>query len=62
MKLEKITDEVRHKTLEKLLKIDKHGAGRDLYTTMFSFMQIRETLYSVLEEIEINEVKKRWNK
>jgi hypothetical protein len=29
---------------------------------MFSFMQIRETLYSVLEEIEINEVKKRWNK
>lgn len=46
----------------KLLSKSESIAGSDLNKVMFSFVQVKEILYQSLMDIEIEEIRKKWER
>ncbi len=60
MEKENLVQRIRDEVPSRLLKKANSSAGSDLNKVMFSFIEVKDILYSVLKEIEIEEVEKRW--
>jgi hypothetical protein len=60
MESKNLVEIVREQVMKNLLHSSKTPAGSDLNHVMFSFVQVKEILYSTLMEIEISDVKERW--
>ena len=60
MKINNLVQKIREEVPQRLLVKSNSLGGDDLHKVVFSFLEIKDILYSVLKDIEIEEVNKKW--